>query len=289
MHFMYLIALVMTRNSIFIFLLAFSFRASAQDEEAYLKQHAVKINNPEQLNDSVYNLLSPFQMIMFGEMHGTNESTPFVNGLANLLTSKGDSVLVGLEIPPVLMTKFISLRTDSSIYQSDFFSNPPFYDGRESFAWANLISTLNKNTKVKIFFFDRNTDEGKEYQRDSLMYSKIKIQFKQHPTWKIITLSGNFHNRISGETTMAGFLKEDKELNLSSKLCSINMEYKEGSCNANFTHGLEVKQLGSYPSVYNSTSGYDRYLILLSAESNYPYTGFYYTRFITAAQMVSQK
>lgn len=264
-------------------------RLYAQDDAAYLKQHAVKINNPEQLSDSVYNLLSPFQIIMCGEMHGTNESAPLVNGLANLLTSKGDSVLVGLEISPVLMTKFISQRTDSSIYQSDFFSNPPYYDGRESFAWANLISTLNKNPKVKIFFFDRNTDEGKEYQRDSLMYSKIKIQFKQHPTWKMVTLSGNFHNRISGETTMAGFLKEDKELNLSSKLCSINMEYKEGGCNANFTHGLEIKQLGSYPSVYNSTSGYDRYLILLSAESNYPYTGFYYTRFITAAQMVSQK
>ncbi len=181
---------------------------SGQQDETYLKVNAIRFDNPEKLNDSVYALLSPFRVIMFGEMHGTNESTPFVSGLANLFTSKGDSILVGLEIPSALMTKFISLHTDSSIYQSDFFSNPPFMDGKESYPWANLISTLNKNPKVKIFFFDVNAGEDKIYNRDSLMAGKIKTQYSQYPDWKMITLGGNYHNRISNPSSMTSVLKE---------------------------------------------------------------------------------
>lgn len=275
------------RNILFILTLSLTFlNASGQDDEAYLKANAIRIDNPEKLNDSVYALLSPFQVIMFGEMHGTNESAPFVSGLTNLFSNKDDSVLVGLEIPPILMTKFISLRTDSSIYQSDFFSNPPFMDGKESFPWANLISALNKNPKVKIFFFDVNAGEDKIYDRDSLMAAKIKMQLSQHPTWKMITLNGNYHNRISNPASMTSVLKR----NITANICSLNMEYKEGTCMANFTgEGFKRKALGSYPSVFNSTEGYERYLLLYSSKSNYDYNGIYYTKYITAATMTTSK
>ena len=274
----------MTRNIIlYIFFTLTFFSASGQDDEAYLKANAIRFDNPEKLNDSVYTLLSPFQVIMFGEMHGTNESAPFISGLTNLFTNKGDSVLIGLEIPPILMTKFISLHTDSSIYQSDFFSHPAI-SGKESVPWATLISMMNKNPKVKIFFFDANDDE-KIYNRDSLMAMKIKAQFNQHPAFKMITLSGNYHNRISNPSSMTSVLKR----NISAKVCSLNMEYKEGSAFANFIHGMEIKQLGAYPSVFNSTEGYDKYLILLKAKSNYDYNGMYYTKTITAATMTTTK
>ena len=262
--------------------------ATGQDGVEYLKANAIRIDNPNKLSDSIYHLLSPFEVIMFGEMHGTNESTPFVNGLVSLLTANGDSVQVGLEISLTLMTQFILQRTDSSIYQSDFFRNPPFMDGKESVPWATLIAKLNRNAKVNIFFFDVAQDETKSsYQRDSLMFVKIKTQFMQHPSWKMVTLSGNYHNRIEG-ATMTSFLKQDKELNLSSKICSLNLEYKEGTCMANFSgEGFKKKELGSYPSVYNSTTGYDNYLLLVSPKSNYEYNGMYYIKYITAATMTA--
>lgn len=273
------------KGIIFLFLIFNFLNVNGQDDETYLKKHAVRIDNPEKLSESIYTLLSPFQIIMIGEMHGTNESAPFVRGLTNLFTQKGDCVLVGLEIPPTLMTLFTSQLTDSSIYQSEFFNNPPFIDGRESFPWANLISTLNKNNLAKIFFFDVNPNEGKAYERDSLMAEKIITQYKQHPVWKLITLSGNYHNRITNPMTMASVLKR----NLSVKICSLNMEYKGGSCNANFKNGLEIKQLGSQPTVYNSTSGYNQYLILLSENTDYDYNGFYYTKNISPAKMTFSK
>jgi len=276
----------MTRNILLLLTLTLTLlNVSGQDDERYLKANAIRFDNPEKLSDSVYTLLSPFQIVMVGEMHGTNESAQIISGLTNLLTNKGDSVQVGLEIDPELMTKFLQLHTDSSVYQSAFFSNPPYLDGRESLPWANLISTLNKNPKVKIFFFDTNRDKDVVPFRDSLMAMNIKAQYNQHPTWKMITLSGNHHNKISDANTMASFFKR----NVSAKICSLNVEYKEGSANANFTHGLEIKQLGSYPSVFNSTEGYDRYLLLYSAKSNYDYNGIYYTKYITAAKMTISK
>src|SRR5258706_11711680 len=97
----------MTRQLFFLltFTLAFSL-ANAQSEAAYLKANSIRLDNPEKLSDSVYTLLSPFKIIMFGEMHGTNESAPFTNGLANLFTSKGDTVSLGLEIPSAEMKQF---------------------------------------------------------------------------------------------------------------------------------------------------------------------------------------
>jgi hypothetical protein len=277
---------VMTRNILLLLTLMITFLSvSGQEDETYLKKNAIRFENPEKLSDSIYTLLSPFQIVMVGEMHGTNESAPFISGLTDLFTSKGDSVQVGLEINPALMSKFLRLHTDSSIYQSDFFSNPPYLDGRESLPWADLISTLNKNPKVKIFFFDTNGDKNLVSFRDTLMAANIKTQFNKHLTWKMITLSGNYHNKISDANTMTSVLKR----NVSAKVCSLNMEYKEGSCNADFTHGLEIKQLGSYPSVFNSTEGYNRYLLLYPAKSNYDYNGIYFTRYITAAKMATSK
>lgn len=276
----------MTRNTLLLITLTLTFlSASGQDNEAYLKANAIRFDNAEKLSDSIYTLLSPFQIVMIGEMHGTNESAPFISGLTNLFTNKGDSVLVGLEISAELMSKFDLFQTDSSIYQSEFFSKPPYLDGRESFSWANLISKLYKNPKVKVFFFDTNRDKAVITYRDSLMAMNIKSQFSRHPAWRMITLSGNYHNKISDANTMASVLKR----NVSTKFISLNIEYKEGSANANFSHGLEIKQLGSYPSVFNSTEGYDRYLLLYSTNSNYDYNGFYYTKYITAAKMVSTK
>jgi hypothetical protein len=276
----------MTRNLLLLLTFALTLiRVSGQDNEAYLIANAIRFKNAEKLNDSIYNLLSPFQIVMVGEMHGTNESAQFIIGLANLFTNKGDSVQVGLEINPEFMSTYLQLHTDSSVYQSEFFSHPPYLDGRESLPWANLIATLNKNPKVKIFFFDTNRNTDVVPFRDSLMAMNIKIQFNQHPTWKMITLSGNYHNKISDPNTMISFFKR----NVPVKVCSLNVEYKEGSANANFTHGLEIRQLGSYPSVYNSTEGYDRYLLLYPGKSNYDYNGIYYTKYITAAKMTSSK
>lgn len=265
----------------------FQMIGNAQVDASYLQTHAVCFERPEELNTTVYTLLDPYQYILFGEVHGTNESAAFVYGLANLFTNKGDSVLVGLEIPSNQMNRFIRERTDSSIYHSAFFTNPTFVSGRESYAWAKLISALNNNLNVKLFFFDIDENESKPYLRDSLMYAKIKTQIRQHPGWRLLTLSGNFHNKTSDQSTMASWLKQDKELNLSSRLCLLNMEYLQGTCMANFGHGLERKQLGQAPRTIDKALDCNHYFVLCPPNSYYEYTGYFYTKYITAARMTT--
>jgi hypothetical protein len=260
----------------------------AQDNSEYVKANAVRINNVLSLSDSVYNILNPFPIIMFGEMHGTNESVLFVEGLTNLFLRMGDSIQVGLEIPPSLMKTFLMSPTENNILKSEFFTMKP-NSGKESTAWATLISKLFNNPKVQLFFFDVDPDDGKLYQRDSIMSGKISRQFSKHPNYKMITLTGNYHNRISGEPTTAFYLQRNK-----LKICSLNMEYTGGSCIANFGHGMQIKEVGSYPSDYNSTLSWDNFLLLTSPSSGYPYTsypynGFYYTRTITPATLTNSK
>jgi hypothetical protein len=101
----------------------------------------------------------------------------------------------------------------------------------------------------------------------------------------MITLSGNYHTLLSTPSSMASVLKR----NIPATICSLNMEYKEGSCRANFSDGFKKKELGSYPSVFNSTEGYDRYLLLYPPGSNHDYNGIYYTKTITAATMTPSK
>jgi hypothetical protein len=228
---------------------------------------------------------------MVGEMHGTNEPAQFVTALANLLANKGDSVQVGLEIPADQMRAFLTNYSEKSICESDFFAKPLFQSGRESIAWAHVIAGLMQDSRIKIFFFDVNAGEDKTNDRDSMMYLNIKKAFISHPKWKIITLSGNVHAMTSpqaqlGSNTMASFLKQDKGLNCGDKICSINHYYLQGACRANFGHGLEERKLGRDENEYDTTLDVHQYLVLVSATSTYPYSGFYYTRNITPSKMV---
>jgi hypothetical protein len=270
------------KKIIFIVLFCKVFSLPAQDNAAYVKSHAVTIDRPETLSDTIYSCLAPYRLVMMGEMHGTNESAAFVNGLVHLLTRNGDSVLLGIEIPSGKMNAFESQPDDLGIYQCDFFRTPSV-DGRSSMAWQTLLINSTKNQRVKIFFFDINDGEAPLYQRDSVMASKIYRQYSMHPGWKIVTLSGNFHNKITDARSMTYQLMNEVQYNLSGKICALNIEYTEGTCTADFGNGLETKQLGSYPSVYNSTLQAEKYFLLVSPDAGYEYSGFFFTRTISAA------
>src|SRR5437870_502329 len=136
-------------KKLLLILALISSTVSAQNISAYIKANAVKIDNVELLSDSLYKLVSPFKLIMVGEMHGSKGPAEFVTGLAKLFSVKGDSVSVGLEIPPDQMSNYLLSHTDSSIYQSKFFSDPSFLSGRESFTWARVISSLKNNPWVQ--------------------------------------------------------------------------------------------------------------------------------------------
>lgn len=273
-----------------LLLVCLTLNTCGQDLTGYIKERAIKVEQTDTINNSVYKVLSDFRLIMVGEMHGTNEPANFTVKLSQLLTENGDSVQVGLEIPSEEMTIFLNEHSDSSIYSSEFFSKSAI-DGRENYAWAELISTLNKNKKVKLFFFDINNRDYKvSGNRDSLMYIKIKDQIQKYPNWKTLTLSGNIHNMIKpfrGNNTMGCYISTDRELNLSDKLCSINHCYNNGTMYNNVGNGLELREVKNLDSVYASVN-YENYLLLYSKSKSESYTGIYFTRYVTAAKIINR-
>lgn len=265
---------------------------SGQDFATYLKANAIKVDRLDSLNKQVYDLLSDKRLIMIGEIHGTNEPAKFIAGLSTLFTRYGDSVQIGFEIPSELMTTFLNLQTDSSIYHSDFFSKGST-DCRASVAWAATLSQLNNNPKIKIFFYDLNKSENKNYDgRDSLMYVKIKNKIKEHLTWTTITLSGNVHNMLlpyKGQNKTANYLSKDTELNIADKFCSLNHYYQSGTMLNNIGNGLELRQVGNNSSDYSNLVDYDNYLFLFPNNRTNNYNGIYFTRTVTAAELANKK
>lgn len=265
--------------------------ASGQDFATYLKQHAVKIERWDSLNEKVYKLLYDNRLIMLGEMHGTNEPAKFLLGLTKLFTDHGDSVQVGFEIPASAMTDFLNLRTDSSILQSEFFAKSSG-DGRASAAWAATISSVNQIPKAQIFFYDVEAEDFNE-RRDSVMYLNIKRKLMEHPTWKTITICGGVHNMLlpfRGEKKAAYHLSNDSELNLQDNLCSLHLRYQYGSANVKRKgSALQITDVGvGVETEYSSTVDYANYLFLFPINYYDTYDGVFFTRLLTPSRLANE-
>jgi hypothetical protein len=266
----------MKKQLFIILILIVSAKASySQNNKVYLKENALPISRLDSLSSQIYEQINQYQLIMLGEIHGTNEPVNLLDGLASLLTKYGDSVQVGFEIPPNQMATFLKKHTAKSILASEFFSYPSG-DGRASNAWYKTMANLNKNKQVEIFFFDNNI--GQSGYSDSIMFVNIKAKMIAHPTWKTITICGSMHNRIlpyEGQMKIGDYLILDKDLNIADKFCSLDLEFEGGE-----TLWNEFKPM---PSFYSSLA-YDKYLFLFPKGTNEPYHGIFFTRNFTKSE-----
>jgi hypothetical protein len=275
----------MTKRLIFTLTIALQLtNAVGQDLPTQLKNNAVRMEHLDKLEKPVLDKLKDFRIIMIGEMHGTNEPATFLIGLTELFTYQGDTVQVGFEIPSELMSAYNSSLTDSSVFNSEFFSIHSV-DGRASSAWANAIIRLTKNSKAQVFFFDNNQSQSRDYQdRDSLMYVKLKQKIMEHPNWRTITLSGNIHNmrlKYKDQPTAAYYLCNDKELGLTDRVCTLTHYYQSGTMLNNMGSGLELRQVNNNPSVFSETLDFDNYIFLFPTPNTY--NGLFFTRTVTAS------
>ena len=263
---------------------------SYSQDTSYLREHAIKIQDPNNLSDDVYKAIHNYTVIMLGEMHGSNEPAKFAVSLATLLAQNNNHVQIGIEIPSDQMKKYISNPVDSNVYRSDFFSKKPM-DARASYAWADIILKLKNNPKIEIFFFDLNaTDDYLHATRDSLMYLKIKKRIQLHPTWKTLTISGNIHNRLSpfnNNATMGLYLKNDKELNMAAKILSLNHRFATGTLWTNEDNKLQLYNRDYADSPFATTVDYPNYLFLYAPGTSTNYSGIYFTRKATPSKLVS--
>ena len=278
------------KHFFFFFLIVGFFVAQAQDSATlYIQKNAIKVELPNALNQNVYELFKPYKVLMVGEMHGTNEAAQFLKGLAELFTKNNDSILLGIEIPKKEMKQFLKHPSKENIYASKFFAHPDFESGRENYAWADLVALSINNPKIKISFFDCDTSYNNYADRDSLLFQNLKDAMLANPNRRVITISGNIHAQlITDRITMAKFLLYDRVLNLEGKICSLNEFFIRGEMINNNGSGLTKKQVDYGDNYISNAVDYDYYVLLANPKKNYPWTGIFFTRKISAAKMVKE-
>ncbi len=64
----------MTKNIFILLILIITAKASnSQINSTYLKEHAIPISKFDSLSSQIYEQINHYQLIMLGEIHGTNE------------------------------------------------------------------------------------------------------------------------------------------------------------------------------------------------------------------------
>lgn len=197
----------------------------------------IEIKDRQNLPTDIYRILKPENAILIGEVHGTNESAQFVEGMVNLWLASGEKVLLGLEINQdyqETIDNFMQTGNFDLIKNMPFFNREPqLQDGRSSVAMANLIKSLYKKNNLKIVCLDMPSSIKYHQKRDSIMGANAIAALNTNTNWKLISLTGNVHNK----TELGGFgypmgywMLNSRELKLSKEnVASVDIVYEAGS------------------------------------------------------------
>ena len=269
-------------------ILSIPFSLFSQDFSQYIKENAMEVKDISKLDADVYNAISTYELIMVGEMHGTQEPAKLVQSFTNLILANENSVSVGLEIPQKELDNFIKNPSEKTLLESKFFTKKNI-DGRNGNAWLELILYCSKNPNINLFFFD-NYDYQKNQKRDSIMYKGIVAEKKQYPDNKIITLSGNIHNwRIPFKEmiTMGMYCFQDTINFSSEKICSINHAYSEGTMLNNTGNGLELREIDFEESIFSKSAEYENYLVFYGLEYDSRYSCTFYSEKVHHSEKIN--
>ncbi len=188
---------------------------------------------------------------MIGEMHGTNEPAEFAYGICKLIYKKEGKVIMAMEIPPSQMSEFHGEMSIDQLKNMSFFAGE-YSSGMNGEAWLNLISKCNEHENIIVEFFDHQ----KVSPRDSSMYNALLEIRNNHPKTKIVTLSGNLHNRLepfNGKKMLGVYLKNDTINFDPKKIMSIMHYFNQGTMMNNIGNGLELRTIEPKEDIFNKT------------------------------------
>ena len=250
-----------------------------------LRENAVAINDLTKLDQKIYDVISEYEVIMIGEMHGTNEPADFAVGISQLIANNEGGVIIALELPNDLLGDLPYPLTQSRLLQSAYFQMENI-DGRSGQAWFDLILYAANDSRITL----ESIDNSLTSPRDSSMYLDMVRIKKTYPNTKIITLTGNIHNWLKpfrDHTTLGGYLLKDEDHFSASKIMSINHLYKEGTMMNNTGNGLELRTITGEDNILNQTIKSDMYLVQQIFEQQDQYTHILYTEKVTHSEPVA--
>jgi len=173
------------------------------------------------------------QVILLGEIHGTEEGPAFVEQIACNALGKNLRVTIGLELPQsdqLHVDEYLnsngSIEARRTFLSLNFWSRD-YQDGRASQSIFQLIESVRSarenGERVDIAFLD---DEGSS-NRDLVMANRLLEDIKSYPNNFFVALTGNLHNIISeGSGRMGSYVVNQLGKN---KVTSLKQSYPGGS------------------------------------------------------------
>ncbi len=257
------------------------------EKQKDLKKNAIPIESLSKLSNKIYDKIANFEILMIGEMHGTNEPAEFAYGLCELIAKHEGSVIMAMEIRASLMNNLSDEMSISELKELDFFRGKNF-DGRNGVAWLDLVYKSIKNDGIILKFIDNSYQSS---PRDSSMYREIRNIHDKHPNTKIVTLTGNVHNSFTplfDKVRIGGYLLKDSVNFDSKKITSIDHVFSEGSMLNNDGTGLKISTIEREDNIYNTTLSHEMFLYKKFSEEQNRYTHILYTDKVTASEIIKK-
>jgi hypothetical protein len=195
-------------------------------------------------------VLTDYDVVLFGETHGTVENPRFVEDAALLALHQGRSVTVALEIPheedPLLQAYLDFQRAD---FITGAFWHSPYKDGRSSEAMRELIKRVHdwraQGYPVALVTLDpvQTPPPGDVHQplftgvtRDEAMADQLMASIERAPDNLFLVLTGNLHQRLYRGTPWDQgyrpmgllFARSARRLTPGTRIVSLDVHYYGG-------------------------------------------------------------
>lgn len=129
------------------------------------------------------------KLVMFGEMHGTNEMPAYAAAVITHTARKYPNIYVGLEFPPEIqpnIDQYMKTGDARFLKSTKFFNDPALHSGRGSQAMVGLLNELRKAGDIRVFCFDM--PPSKKEGRETLMAKKILSVISEVNSPKMVKL-----------------------------------------------------------------------------------------------------
>lgn len=114
------------------------------------------------------------KLVMFGEMHGTNEMPAYAAAVIKQTARKFPNIYVGVEFPVEIqpnIDQFMKTGDPRFLKSTKFFNDPTQHSGRGSQAMVAFLNELRTAGDVRVFCFDMQST--KKENRETLMAKRV--------------------------------------------------------------------------------------------------------------------
>ncbi len=209
---------------------------------------------PPDVKNQLLDLAAHSDLLLLGEMHGTQEVPRLVLGLLDELAMLGYSGL-GLELPAGQKEGLVAWASGKG-EPPPFFSPKDFQDGRGNAQILSLVQqTVARSQNWKLLCFDIDfLSEGEKWaDRDRHMAENLLEQWPERGNKsKVLAVCGNFHSRLLAppkpdEGPWSSFGYSVQQMRPALKVNSVNVVFQRGG----FFNG-EVRKFDIGPEYFTA-------------------------------------